>query len=147
MIRSMIVAAMLMFSSVTLADEVTLTLASKHLTQSGYNKTHQYNEFNPGIGYYFERWNLETGIYKNSYSGRALYAGRRYETKYVGITYGLTHYTNFKWQDGNNNISPFILFTKDIKNFRVGYSPMIRKNSRDKWIYGLFTLQYFIPVN
>lgn len=146
MIKILLVLLALTFTSTaSAANEITLTLASKHLVQDGYLRDHKYNEINPGVGYYFERQNVEVGAYVNSYAGLALYAGRRYKMKYLDLGYGMLLYDNFKWEKDNLNLSPFIMVSKDIGQFRIGYSPMIRKNSRDKWTYGVFTLQYFIP--
>ena len=145
MIRIIVLLLSLSFMTVASADEITFSLVSKHLTESGYNASHQYNEINPGVGYYFERQNVEVGTYVNSYAGAALYAAKRFDAKYFGITYGMLLYDNFKWERNNLNLSPFVMATKDFGQWRIGYSPMIRKNSRDKWVYGVFTLQYFIP--
>jgi len=145
MLRIIVLLTALTIGSVANADEITLSLASKHLTESGYNQDHSYNEINPGVGYYFERYNVEVGTYVNSYAGAALYTARRFDAKYFDITYGLLLYDNFKWERNNLNLSPFIMASKDFGQWRIGYSPMIRENSRGKWIYGVFTLQYFIP--
>ena len=147
MIKKLALSALLLLGTTAHADEVTFTIGSHHLVQSNYNKNHEYNEFNPGIGYYFERQNIEVGTYRNSYAGNTFYIGKRYETKYVDIGYGLVHYRNFKFKDETQNM-PFVMVSKDFaKHFRIGYAPYINKNKRDRWVFGVFTLQVFFNVN
>lgn len=148
--RYLIIISALLFAPTAQPGQLGLSLGSFHITDkkgdggiAHNDRNRPYNEFNPGLTYYTDG-NLMFGVFINSYSGTSVFGGKRFVhpmNKNVGLDIGVVSYGNYKFT-GKAVTIPMIQVTYNIDNFRIGYSPTIGERS-----YGVFTLQYIIPVN